>query len=863
MMIKRASKLLLIGALATGCSCGMEMPADGGGGGDDGGPMGDGGGTDAGPPNEAPDGVIDTPAMSVTINIGESVDFAGTCTDPEGMPTTSAWDFGGGAAASTMEDPGAVTFDASGAYTITFTCTDEMGLDDPTPATIMVAVNAPTMATIDMPAADVVIEPGETVTFEGSCTDPEGDTMLTHAWDFMGGAAASTDEDPGAVMFDTAGTYVVTYTCTDSTGGVGTAMITVTVSTRPDGVIDTPAGPTTIPSGGAVDFTATCTDADGDTAFTHAWDFDGGATASTMEDPGAVTFLAAGTYTVTYTCTDSTGLADSTPATVVIRVVDALWAPIVGELTADAQRELVLVDILGPTPGAPVSPFAAWPATADIPSTTQTSVSSTGRYLAFTADVTTDTSDDLYVVDLDSLTPTAVNLTSLAAGRDVESFLFSPDGLKIAYNADVTTLGEDELYIVDLTTGVGTATTVRAHDVLVAGGDVYPTGNTNPLTLDDWAWSANSTKIYFRGDVITNGIAEGFMFDLTAPAAGAQRLHPALAAGGFSVDAVHAAGNDIVILAGDLDLVGAVDIYAVDTSGAPGAPVRLSPTAATTTQELASGFPAKNDIAVSPDGSRVVYRGDYDLGGSEEIWYVDLTAGVPAAGTGVKVNVSLTSSASDVTAFVWAPTGNRFIWRGDPLSPAEELFLVDASGAVLGASTRLHAVATAIQDVDNFTWAPDGSGVVYDADHVTDGVDELFYVALPVGGAPATPVVVNPALVTGGNADGVVIWLTPTTLVYAADQATNAVNEIWLADVTAPGAATRLNAPIAAAGFTVGFFSNAMTTSGDGRILARGDWQTDNITEAVLMDPAAPGTTVALHPALTGFQDINQIVGEP
>src|SRR4029077_18965506 len=68
--------------------------------------------------NGAPNGTIDLPASDVSITAGQSVSFAATGVDPYGDAMTYAWSFGGGAAAATVEDPGAVVFATAGTYTV-------------------------------------------------------------------------------------------------------------------------------------------------------------------------------------------------------------------------------------------------------------------------------------------------------------------------------------------------------------------------------------------------------------------------------------------------------------------------------------------------------------------------------------------------------------------------------------------------------------------------------------------------------------------------------------------------------------------------------------------------------------------------
>ncbi len=91
--------------------------------------------------NQPPNGVIDTPTGNLTIDAGESVDFAGTGTGQ--APLTFLWNFGGaGIANSAVEDPGLRQFNAVGTFTVSFTVTDALGIVDPTPATRIIAVQS-------------------------------------------------------------------------------------------------------------------------------------------------------------------------------------------------------------------------------------------------------------------------------------------------------------------------------------------------------------------------------------------------------------------------------------------------------------------------------------------------------------------------------------------------------------------------------------------------------------------------------------------------------------------------------------------------------------------------------------------------
>ncbi len=101
-----------------------------------------------------------------------------------------------------------------------------------------------------------------------------------------------------------------------------TAFCPEPTNQAPNGVIDDPAGNLTILTGDSVTFMGTGSDPDGNLPLSFDWNFGGGAANSNVEDPGSVAFNSVGTFTVTFTVTDSLGLSDSTPASRRITVND-------------------------------------------------------------------------------------------------------------------------------------------------------------------------------------------------------------------------------------------------------------------------------------------------------------------------------------------------------------------------------------------------------------------------------------------------------------------------------------------------------------------------------------------------------------
>lgn len=96
--------------------------------------------------NQPPSCSITSPAsVTVTINLGESINFAGTASDPEGMPLSYEWDFNGGADVRPMVlVPGDVVFDVNnGSFLVHFIVTDDQGARCTDSLTVIVGTGTP------------------------------------------------------------------------------------------------------------------------------------------------------------------------------------------------------------------------------------------------------------------------------------------------------------------------------------------------------------------------------------------------------------------------------------------------------------------------------------------------------------------------------------------------------------------------------------------------------------------------------------------------------------------------------------------------------------------------------------------------
>ena len=164
-------------------------------------------------------------------------------------------------------------------------------------------------AVISSPTGNQTITVGQSVNFQGSASG--GTAPYTYSWSFGGGATNSSVQSPGNVTFSTPGSYTVAFTVTDSNNKSSIASVVVNVNS-PGGIaaaITSPTTNVTIPLGESDNFQGTVTG--GTSPYTYAWNFGGGATNSSVQNPGTVTFKTAGTYTVTFQVSDAKGATSS------------------------------------------------------------------------------------------------------------------------------------------------------------------------------------------------------------------------------------------------------------------------------------------------------------------------------------------------------------------------------------------------------------------------------------------------------------------------------------------------------------------------------------------------------------------------
>lgn len=188
-----------------------------------------------------PTGTITNPASNVTITAGQSVNYSGTGSDPDGTVTGYSWSFPGGTpSSSNLANPGNITYSTPGTYTTTFTVTDNAGLTDPNPPTRTVTVQSDFSLSAS-PASQTVVQ-GSGTSYTATVTAGTGfsGTVSLRVNGLPAGATASfspasvTNSGSSTLSVSTSsstptGSYPLTVTAT-SGSLVHTASVTLVVS---------------------------------------------------------------------------------------------------------------------------------------------------------------------------------------------------------------------------------------------------------------------------------------------------------------------------------------------------------------------------------------------------------------------------------------------------------------------------------------------------------------------------------------------------------------------------------------------------------------------------------------------------------
>lgn len=423
----------------------------------------------------------------------------------------------------------------------------------------------------------------------------------------------------------------------------------------------------------------------------------------------------------------------------------------------------------------------------------------------------------------------------LPSGATVVSFQVSPDGRYVVYG-----LGQ---------AGSSTGAVLALYSVPLAGGAPIPLGSpfTPAVSIYEYRIAPDSNRVVFIPPDSSGQARMLYSVPIAGPWAPAAPLwQPDVqgSVGGFLISP-----DSLYVVFDDRNHGG---LYSVALASPAGAAALL-----TSHTRRVSGF------EITPDGRRVLFT-DFNMG------YKRLYS-VPIEGPGSAV-VPLSDEGS-VSGFAVSPDSSRTVYAAGWMGVPTRLYSVatagrDASAATIGGTVvptgrmgftpggstvifegylgpwgspidlygvtlqepflpvRVSAAPDGGRAIADFALAPDGSRVVYRADHETAGLVELFSSPLSWPAMPPIPRKLNGPPVAGGGVLG--YQLAPDgALVYLADQRSDGAAELFsLLDPDQVGAIP-VNGALAAGGSVAAFRLNPAR----GRVVYLADQEADGVME--------------------------------
>jgi Tol biopolymer transport system component len=477
-----------------------------------------------------------------------------------------------------------------------------------------------------------------------------------------------------------------------------------------------------------------------------------------------------------------------------------------------------------------------------------------GRWFAMAAEQSEQGTVELYAIDFSGDAPGAPQKLNpeLVGGGDVSAFFeWSPDATRLAYLADQDTNEVQELYVVDFSAGAPQPAR-KVNSALPDGGSVKI----------GFAWSSDSRWLAYTAEDAISAPEELFAVEFAGGTPGAPiELSPALpAAGRVHPGPLWAPDASKLAYVAEQEAAGVRELYVVDFTAAPGAPVKVN-------GALATGGNVELDVRWNQDASKLLYRADQEVTGRTELYLADFDGGSLA---GVdKVSGEITSGGK-VQAFRWAPAGDRFAYVADPAERfRNELFLVTLAGDAPQAPVNVSDTTGSV-DV-NPAWSPDSRKIAYFVSAAGTRVAEAFVADL--GGAQPALRNVHGALPAGWEvARFDPVWLPDATrLLYhlVAEDDLDSL-ELYLGD--ARGAATaapvRLSDAFDGTRFLKAGFTQALalTDAAPGAIFGVADRASDERPLELFFLPltdAATAERVRLSEALVAGGNVHGVQPAP
>jgi hypothetical protein len=359
-----------------------------------------------------------------------------------------------------------------------------------------------------------------------------------------------------------------------------------------------------------------------------------------------------------------------------------------------------------------------------------------------------------------------------------------------------------------------TAPTIVSHQVN-PGSQGTPLGGGPSGQTYSFGWSHDSHYFAFEAYSLfpssTIKVEDAYVVDTTAAPYTAtlvstnRTVLPTSSGHGW-VQWLHwAPTTNVLLFSGDLEVVGAADVFWSSVSGAA---VATPPVLCVANPNPAKGYsvsffdspPSGNTF--SPDGSKVT------LHFADQFFDPDVTFVAPVSPTGVGTAMNVVTRTGDsVQAIQWSPDSKTLLCAGNfgTGSPANTIAVCDVSGSTPG--PLVPVTTQGLYDFGAFVFTPDGSHIVYRVG--APGVQVINERTLTAGPTIGTELQVSAGCPTPtAQSQGArlqVVSPDSSELAYVGDERLASNDDLTLNSIggVSPGVATRIN-PTATATVTSG-----------------------------------------------------------
>jgi hypothetical protein len=349
--------------------------------------------------------------------------------------------------------------------------------------------DVPPTGTITSPASNVTISAGQSVSYSGSGTDPDG-TISGYSWSFPGGTPTSSLlANPGSVTYSTPGTYVTTFTVTDNAGLTDPHPPTRTITVQPDFSLSASPVANTVSPGGNIPYTVTVTPG---TGFAGSVSF--GVTglptgASATFNPTAVS--ASGSSTMTVSTLASTPVGSYTLVITGTSGAFAYTTNVTLNVGSGPPPPITFVQVGASTPQSPQTsvtvPFTVAQAAGDLNVVVVGWNDSTAAVKTLT-----DTRGNAYVLGVGPTIQSGVATQSIYYAKNISSALANGNSVTVTFT---TAANYPDIRIAEYS-GLDT---VNPFDVGVGAVGNSSTGSSGPVT------TTNANDLLIGANVVQTG----------------------------------------------------------------------------------------------------------------------------------------------------------------------------------------------------------------------------------------------------------------------------------------------------------------------------------------------------------------------